>query len=135
MNSKWDNMAGYLLKECYTLAAQSTQEDAARELLQARAQQIDLPEDSPPQQPGAAAPGPAPPPPGGPARAPEQAAHFEAENAYVQALSVLRAGTGEQQRTRALGCLTRSLQAEPGDPRVLALSQILIQVSRQGGSA
>lgn len=123
MNSKWDNMAGYLLKECYTLAAQSTQEDAARELLQARAQQIDLPEGSPPQQPGAAAPGP------------EQAAHFEAENAYVQALSVLRAGTGEQQRTRALGCLTRSLQAEPGDPRVLALSQILIQVSRQGGSA
>ena len=116
MNSKWDNMAGYLLKECYTLAAQSTQEDAARELLQARAQQIDLPEDSPPQQPGAAA-------------------HFEAENAYVQALSVLRAGTGEQQRARALGCLTRSLQAEPGDPRVLALSQILIQVSRQGGSA
>lgn len=123
MNSKWNNMAGYLLKECYTLAAQSTQEDAARELLQARAQQIDLPADSPAQQPGTAAPGP------------EQAAHSEAENAYVQALSALRAGTGEQQRTRALDCLTRSLQAEPEDPRVLALSQILIQVSRQGGSA
>lgn len=42
--NKWDNIESFLLKECYTLAAQYEENGAARDILRARGKKISIPD-------------------------------------------------------------------------------------------
>lgn len=135
----WNDAALRVLKECYALAAQYEQMDAAREILRAKARKINMPDGYFPAGQAPASlqqsvskvvqalvfPGGDPAQTGFGLQREVDALPDGAEKEYLQALLELHRGTGESQRLRAIRHISAAREHSPNDPRYIALAEVL----------
>lgn len=144
-SDRWDNMESFLLKECYTLAAQYEVNSTAQEILRSRGRKISIPHGYIPDSNNITLP-----------YSIQQAVSnvlyaLTMEDAvgmasdsfrlqheisampncgdkeYLLALLALRNGRNESQRLEALRHISLALSYSPNDPRYIALADILQQ--------
>lgn len=144
-SSKWDNMESFLLKECYTLAAQYEANSSARDILRSKGRKISIPDGYVPDSnnielpysiqkivsdvlyaltmENAAAPATG--------SFGLQAAVSTMPNCgdkeYLLAILSLRSGRSESNRLEALRHISLALSQSINDPRYTALADILQQ--------
>ncbi len=144
-SNKWDNIESFLLKECYTLAAQYEANSAARDILRSRGRKISIPDGYVPDgnnitlpystqqavsnviyaltMEGAAGAT------SGSFRSQHEISAMPncGDKEYLLALLALRSGRSESQRLEALRHISLALSYSPNDPRYIALADILQQ--------
>lgn len=146
--NKWDNIESFLLKECYTLAAQYEENGAARDILRARGKKISIPGGYIPDGSNITLPtstqqtvsniiyaltmeGAA-----GTTSDSFRAQHEISsmpncgDKEFLLAIMALRNGRSETQRLEALRHVSLALSYSPNDPRYIALAKILQQINR-----
>ena len=144
--NKWDNIESFLLKECYTLAAQYEANGAARNILRSRGNKISIPDGYIPDGSNITLPtstqqtvsniiyaltmeGAA-----GTTSDSFKAQHELSsmpdceDKEYLLAIMALRNGRSETQRLEALKHVRLALSYSPDDPRYIALAKILQQI-------
>ncbi len=147
-SNKWDNIESFLLKECYTLAAQYEANSAARDILRSRGRKISIPDGYIPDGSNITLPtstqqavsniiyaltmeGTA-----GTTSDSFRAQHeiFTMPNCgdkeYLLAIMALRNGRRETQRLEALRHVSLALSYSPNDPRYITLAEILQQIDK-----
>lgn len=145
--NKWDNMESYLLKECYTLAAQYEGNNSARDILRSRERKISIPDGYIPDGSNITLP-----------TSTQQAVSniiyaltmegvgitsdsFKAqheidsmtdygEKEYLLAIMVLRSGRSKTKRLEAMRHVSLALSYSPSDPRYITLAEILQQINK-----
>ena len=147
-SNKWDNIESFLLKECYTLAAQYEANGAARDILRARGRKISIPDGYIPDGSNITLP-----------NSTQQTVSniiyaltmegaagitsdsFRAQHEissmpnggdkeYLLAILALRNGRSETQRLEALRHVSLALSYSPNDPRYKTLAEILQQIDK-----
>lgn len=145
--NKWDNIESFLLKECYTLAAQYEASGAARDILRSRGRKISIPDGYIPDGSNITLP-----------TSIQQTVSnivyaltmegatgtttdsFGAQHEissipncgdkeYLLAIMALRSGRSETQRLEALRHVSLALSYSPNDPRYITLAEILQQIN------
>lgn len=146
-SNKWDNIESFLLKECYTLAAQYEANGAARDILRSRGRKITIPDGYIPDGCNITLP-----------TSTQQAVSniiyaltmegavgttsdsFQAQHEissmpncgdkeYLLAIMALRNGRSETQRLEALRHVSLALSYSRNDPRYITLVEILQQIN------
>lgn len=146
-SNKWDNMESFLLKECYTLAAQYESNAAARDILRSRGRKISIPDGYIPDGSNITLPnstqqavsnviyaltmeGAA-----GTASDSFREQHEISampncgDKEYLLAILALRNGRNETQRLEAMRHVSLALSYSPNDPRYITLAEILQQIN------
>lgn len=147
-SNKWDNLESFLLKECYTLAAQYEANGTARDILRSRGRKISIPDGYIPDGSNITLP-----------TSTQQAVSniiyaltmegtagttsesFSAQHEissmpncgdkeYLLAILALRNGRSETQRLEALRHVSLALSYSPNDPRYITLAEILQQINK-----
>jgi len=101
------------LKECYELSLEAGLSEGAEEILKDKLKRLMREETQEPEPAVTAEP------------TEQETLPESGEKAYLQALLELRKGRGMGQRVEALRYVTEALRRSPGDPRYLALAEIL----------
>lgn len=131
-----NSMSLHNLRECYELAINQINDEAAKIILRQRAKRIDIQDDMDSEQIHITFP-----------KTNKQILEeaitelsfddnsvntwslpASGEKEYISALLILRNGTGETNRIEALKHLTVALSYEPDDPRFIALARLLEEV-------
>lgn len=145
--NKWDNIESFLLKECYTLAAQYEANGAAHDILRSRGRKISIPDGYIPNGSNITLPDST-------QRAVSNIIYtltmegatdttsdsFRAQNEvssmpncgdkeYLLAVLALRSGRSETHRLEALRHVSLALSYSPNDPRYITLAEILQQIN------
>lgn len=142
---KWDNMESFLLKECYTLAAQYEANSSARDILRSKGRKISIPDGYVPDSNNIELPystqkivsdvlyaltmenAAAPATGSFGLQAAVSAMPNCGEKEYLLAILSLRSGRSESNRLEALRHISLALSQSINDPRYTALADILQQ--------
>ena len=143
--SRWDNIQSFLLKECYTIAAQYEANSSARDILRSKGRKISIPDGYVPDSNNIELPYSiqktvsdalyaltmenAADPAAGSFGLQAAVATMPncGEKEYLLAILSLRSGRSESNRLEALRHISLALSKSPNDPRYTALADILQQ--------
>lgn len=145
--NKWDNLESFMLKECYTLAAQYEANGEARDILRSRGRKIAIPDGYIPDGSNITLPTStqqavsniiyaltmegASDTPSDSFRSQHEISSMPncGDKEYLLAIMALRNGRSETQRLEALRHVSLALSYSPNDPRYITLAEILQQIN------